>query len=253
MNGHLTHFEVDADGIALLAMRDPERKNALSLEMVQELEALCGEIAHHESIKVLILTGTDEYFSTGADRQVLEQLLSGKVTPRDLLLPRTLLDIPAPVIAAMSGHAIGGGLALGLCADLTVLARESRYAANFMNYGFTPGLGTTRLLEHLLGPSLAHEMLLTGQAFRGSHFEGRPGFNYVLPRQDVLKKAFDLASIIAEKPRASLSSLKFTLSARKRELFEAARSSETLMHQITFPLPEVERLIREFLEEALPQ
>ena len=253
MSDALTHFEVDADGIALLAMRDPESKNALSLAMVEELEARCLEIAHHESVKVLIVTGTDEYFSTGADREVLRQLLSGKVTPRDLLLPRALLDIPAPVIAAMSGHAIGGGLALGICADLTVLARESRYAANFMNYGFTPGLGTTRLLEHLLGPSLAHEMLLTGRAFRGSHFEGRPGFNYIVPRQDVLKKAHELASMMAEKPRASLLSLKFTLSARKRELFEAARSSETLMHQITLPLPEVERLIREFLEEVVAQ
>jgi polyketide biosynthesis enoyl-CoA hydratase PksI len=250
VNDNLTHFEVDADGIALLAMRDLEGKNALSLAMVEELEARCREISHHESIKVLIVTGTDEYFSTGADLEVLRQLLRGKVTPRDLLLPRALLDISAPVIAAMGGHAIGGGLALGLCADLTVLARESRYAANFMNYGFTPGLGTTRLLEHLLGPSLAHEMLLTGRAFRGSHFEGKPGFSYVLPRQDVMKKASELASIIAEKPRTSLLSLKFALSARKRELFEAARSSETLMHQITLPLPEVESLICEFLEEA---
>ena len=253
MNGPLTHFEVDADGIALLAMRDPERKNALSLAMVEELEERCREVSHHESVKVLIITGTDEYFCSGADREVLKLLLTGKATPRDLLLPRALLDIAAPVIAAMSGHAIGGGLALGICADLTVLARESRYAANFMNYGFTPGLGTTRLLEYLLGPSLAHEMLFTGQAFRGSHFEGRPGFNYVSPKQDVLKKAYALASMMAEKPRASLLSLKFSLSARKRELFEVARSSESLMHQITFPLPDVERLIREFLEEPLPQ
>jgi polyketide biosynthesis enoyl-CoA hydratase PksI len=248
MNGALTHFEVDDGGIALLAMRDPERKNALSAAMVQELEARCAEVSRDESIKVLIVTGLNEYFSTGADREMLHRLLTGKVPPRDLLLPRTLLDVPSPVIAAMSGHAIGGGLALGICADLTVIARESRYAANFMNYGFTPGLGTTRLLEYMLGPSLAHEMLLTGQAFRGSHFEGMPGFNYVLPQRDVLKKAYDLATIIAEKPRASLLTLKFTLSARKRKLFEAARSVESLMHQITFPLPDVEHLIRELLE-----
>jgi polyketide biosynthesis enoyl-CoA hydratase PksI len=253
MNGGLTRFEIDADGIALLTMQDAEGKNALSLAMVEELETRCHEIARHESIKVLIITGTDEYFSTGANREVLEQLLRGKVTPRDLLLPRALLDISSPVIAAMSGHAIGGGLALGICADLTVIARESRYAANFMNYGFTPGLGTTRLLEHLLGPSLAYEMLLTGRSFRGSHFEGKPGFNYVLPRNDVLKKAYELAAMIAEKPRSSLLNLKFTVSAKKRELFETARSSESLMHQISFPLPDVERLIREFLEESLPQ
>ena len=139
-------------------------------------------------------------------------------------------------------------MALGICADITLIARESRYAANFMNYGFTPGLGTTRLLEHLLGPALAHEMLLTGRAFPGSHFEGKTGFNYVLPRQGVLTKAREIAGLLAEKPRTSLLSLKVSLSARKRELFEAARSTESLMHQLTFPLPDVERLIRELLE-----
>lgn len=248
MSSPLTDLKVDAEGIANLSMHDPARKNALSLGMVHELEDRCGEISHDERIKVVILSGLDDYFSTGADREVLEQLLSGKATPRDLLLPRALLDMPVPLIAAMAGHAIGGGLALGICADLTLIARESRYSANFMNYGFTPGLGITRLLEFLLGPSLCHEMLLTGQAFRGTHFEGRGGFNYVLPKEGVLPKAQELAGMLAEKPRLPLVTLKMSLSAKKRELFEAARSTESLMHQITFPLPDVERLIHELLE-----
>lgn len=248
MTAHLTHLEVDAEGVAVFAMRDPAGKNALSVAMAEEIEHRCSEISRDERIKVVILAGLDEYFSTGASREVLEQVLAGKISPRDLLLPRFLLDIPVPLIAAMSGHAIGGGLALGICADITLVARESRYAANFMNYGFTPGMGTTRLLEYLLGPALAHEMLLTGRAFSGAHFEGKTGFNYVLSREEVLPKAMDLAARLAEKPRVSLTTLKVALSSRKRELFEAARSSEALMHQLTFPLPDVERLIRELLE-----
>ena len=248
MIGRLTNVEVDAAGVAVLTMSDPARKNALSVEMVQELEERAEALAHNESVKTVILAGLDEYFCTGANREVLEHIVSGKTTPRDLLLPRALLDLPVPVVAAMAGHAIGGGLALGVCADVTVIARESRYGASFMNYGFTPGMGLTRLLEHLLGVALAHEMLLTGQAFRGSHFEGRGGFNYVLPRKDVLAKAHEIASILAEKPRLSLVTLKLSLSSKKRELFEAARTTECLMHQITFSLPDVERLIREMLE-----
>ena len=64
-----------------------------------------------------------------------------------------VLDLPILVVAAMAGHAIGGGLALGLCADIILLSRESRYGASFMNMGFTPGMGITKLLEHVMSPA----------------------------------------------------------------------------------------------------
>ena len=247
MTFRLINLELGESGVAILTRRDPERKNALSPEMVRELEERMAEVGGNDAVKAVVLAGLDEYFSTGANLETLEQLVAGKITPRDLLLPRMLLNVPVPVVSAMAGHAIGGGLALGICSDVSVVSRESRYSASFMNYGFTPGLGLTEMLEHFFGPALAHEMLLTGQAFRGSHFEGRSGFNYVLPRKDVLDKAIQLAELIAEKPRLSLTSLKLVLSSRKRELFEAARTRETLMHQLTFPLPDVERLIKELL------
>ena len=245
VNNRITDLQVDASGVAVLAMQDLPGKNALSFEMAQELHERFDAIAHDETIKVVVLAGLDEYFSTGANRQVLERIVATKTAPRDLLLPRALLDVPAPVISAMAGHAIGGGLALGVCADIAVIARESRYSASFINYGFTPGMGLTRLLEYVAGTALAHEMLLTGRAFRGSHFEGRGSFNYVLPRKDVMSKALEIASMIAEKPRPSLVALKWALSSRKRELFEAARTAECLMHQVTLALPEVESLIQE--------
>jgi polyketide biosynthesis enoyl-CoA hydratase PksI len=248
MTASLIDVERTEPGIAVVRMHDPANKNALTPDMVQGLEAHLGEVGRQEDIRVIVLAGLPDYFSTGASREVLELIADGKVLPRDLLLPRALLDVSVPVVAAMSGHAIGGGLALGICADLSVAARESRYCASFMNFGFTPGLGLTGLLEYVFGATLAHEMLLTGQAFRGDHFEGRPGFNYVVPKADVLTKAMNLAAVLAEKPRLALTSLKLSLSSRKRELFEAARTRECLMHQITFPQPEVQRLIREWID-----
>jgi polyketide biosynthesis enoyl-CoA hydratase PksI len=244
----LCSASTDDSGVATLVMNDAPRKNALSLEMAAELEDRFRDFSRNESIKAIVLTGLDEYFSTGANREVLQQITSGKATPRDLLLPRVLLDVETPVIAAMSGHALGGGLALGICADLTVIARESRYGATFINLGFTPGMGLTRLLEHALGVPTAHEMLLTGQAFRGSHLENRGAFNYVVPRKEVLKKAQELAALLAEKPRTAMTALKLSLSSKKRQLFEEARTAECLMHQITFFSPEVDRAIREMAE-----
>jgi 4-carboxy-3-alkylbut-2-enoyl-[acp] decarboxylase len=247
MSGDITSLAVDPSGVAVLAMEDSARKNALSTAMVRELEDRCDAIRGDDRIKAIVFRGLDDYFSTGADKNTLEEILAGRVTPRDLLLPRALLDIPVPVIAAMEGHALGGGLAIAVCADITIAARESRYGATFMQYGFTPGLGLTRLLEQVVGTALASEMLLTGRTFRGSHFERRGLFNYVLPKSEVMAKAHTLAVVVAEKPRTALVALKTTLSARKRAMFEAARAAESTMHALTFNTLETRQLIDELL------
>jgi polyketide biosynthesis enoyl-CoA hydratase PksI len=245
MTAPLTELRTDADGIAVLTMRDGPRRNALTLDMAAELEERFKAVHEDGAVKVLVLAGTDECFSTGADRAMLEQLVSHRVRPRDLLLPRWLLDVPVPTIAAMAGHAVGGGLALAICADITVAARESRYGATFMRYGFTPGLGMTALLEYVMGPPIAHELLLTGRTCRGARFEGSGAFTHVVARSDVQAKAIAIARELAEKPRLPLVLLKAALSRRKRELFEAARTVEGVMHEATFATPDVARLIEE--------
>lgn len=238
------------DGVAIVKMNDPASHNALSRPMVAQLEETLAAASRADEARVIVLVGTDEYFSSGANGEVLAELLDGGVEPRDLLLPRAVLDAPKPVIAAMSGHAIGGGFALGLCADIVVIARESRYGANFMNYGFTPGMGITGLLEYALGPLVSHELLLTGEMVKGRRFEKHAAFNAVLPRSEVLPKSLDLAARIAEKPAAASSALKTVLSRRRRELFEAARTSEILMHKLTFHEEAVREAIREHFGEV---
>lgn len=221
------------DGVATVEMRDAPGKNALSEPFVAELLVALAEVAACERARVVVLLGLPEVFCSGASREVLAQVLDGAIVPSDLQLAREVLDLPLPVIAAMEGHAIGGGLALGLCADLVLIARESRYGCSFMNMGFTPGMGLTRLLEQVVAPTIAHEMLYSGEAVKGARFEGRSTFNDVLPRAQVRERAFALAARIAEKPRPALVALKRVLSQPKREAFEASRSAEALLHQIT--------------------
>ncbi|HZP49401.1 MAG TPA: polyketide synthase [Vicinamibacterales bacterium] len=245
MSASLTDLTIDGCGIGTLTLRDANGKNALSVELVAELESRIDEVRARAELKVLVMTGTDDYFCTGANRAVLQAIVAGRVAPGDLLLPRRLLDIPVPVIAAMAGHAIGGGLALGICADITIAARESRYGATFMRYGFTPGMGMTSLLEHAMGPPLAHELLLTGATYRGTRFERHGAFTYVLPRSAVAAKAQAIAAELAARPRTPLVLLKAALSRRKRELFERARTHERVMHDATFGTAEVARLIED--------
>lgn len=245
MSDAAVRLDVDGRGVATVIMGDAPGRNAMSEPFVRELSETLRVLATCGEARVVVLLGLPDVFSAGASRETLEAILDGKLASSDILLPKAVLDVTVPVIAAMEGHAVGGGLALGLCADIILIARESSYGCNFMNLGFTPGMGTTRLLEHVLSPAIAHEMMYTGQFFRGAHFEGRSGFNYILPRAQVRPKAMDLAARIAEKPRPALEALKRVLSMDKRQAFEATRTVEAMMHAITFAGPDVRRLIEE--------
>jgi len=227
----------DDDGVALVTMADREGNNAMSHRFVRELEAAIDEVEAWPELKVVVLAGTEEVFCSGASLHMLEELTEGTVAPTEIVLPKRVLDIPVPVVAAMAGHAIGGGLAIGLCADIVVAALGSRYGCSFMNMGFTPGMGMTKLLEHVATPAVAHEMLLTGEPKKGRWLNERGAFNAVLPRDEVLPHAMMIAARIAEKPRLALELLRRSLTIERRQAFESTHTIESLMHRLSFAQP----------------
>jgi polyketide biosynthesis enoyl-CoA hydratase PksI len=237
------------DGLWEIVMADHAGKNSFSEPFVAELEQVLDFVNRDSTVKVVVLRGLPEVFAAGAPRELLVRLARGEVVPTEIVLSKAMLDIPVPTIAAMQGHATGGGLALGLCADIVLMARESRYGASFMNMGFTPGMGMTRLLEHVLSPAMAQEMLYTGEFRKGASFVGASGINYILPKGQVCAKALDVAEQIAEKPRCSLELLKRSLSVRRRQAFEESRTLEAMMHSISFTQDEIrERIEGEYVE-----
>lgn len=236
---------VAADGIVTIELRDIAGKNALSEPFVQALLAALLGVAKLPDARVVVVVGLPEVFCAGASLEVLDKVSRGEVVPSDHVLSKALLDVPVPTIAAMEGHAIGGGLALGLCADISIIARESRYGCSFMNMGFTPGMGSTRLLECVLSPAIAHELLYSGERRRGADFDGRSGFNHILPRAEVRAKAFDIAARIADKPRVALEALKRVLAVDKRRAFEETRATEALLHRISLAEPGIRQRIED--------
>lgn len=221
------------DGIARLTLADPATSNALGEQMVRALQGAFATIDRDADVRVVVLAAEGDAFSSGAPRELLLQLAAGHLRPTDILLPKLLFDCAVPVVAAMAGHATGGGFALGLAADIVLIGEDSRYGFTFMNLGFTPGMGTTMLCEHVLSPAVAHELLYTGELRRGSKFAGS-GINHVLPRQQVEPAALDVAARIAEKPRHCVAALKRTLSLPRRRAFETSITQESFMHQLTF-------------------
>lgn len=241
----LVSFKFNSSGIGTMQMKDAEGKNGLNPEFIEELIACLNEVKANEELKVLIISGLPNVFCSGADLNTLIKLCKKEIKPVDIILSKMILDIQIPVISAMEGHAIGGGLALGLCADIAILAEESRYGCSFMNMGFTPGMGITKLMEHYMSPAIAQEMQYTGNNYSGKSLIGKTNFNYILPKAEVLEKAEILAEALAEKPRKALSVLKRYQSMQRRKTFEETYSIETMMHELTFNEEEILTIIQE--------
>jgi polyketide biosynthesis enoyl-CoA hydratase PksI len=226
-------------GIAQLTMVDRAHKNAFSSDLVTELLEAFATIERDESLRVLILTGYSNYFACGGTKAGLLDLHQGRGSFADSTFYSLSLTCPIPVIAAMQGHGIGGGFVFGLFADFVVLSRESVYTANFMRYGFTPGMGATYIVPKKLGVGLGTEMLIGARSYRGSELEKRGIAFPVLPRSDVLVFAKKLARDIAEKPRQSLVLLKDHLVADMRVELPDFIAKEVQMHVATFRQAEV--------------
>ena len=169
----------------------------------------------------------------------------------DLILSELLLQIPVPVISAMEGGAVGGGLVVGLCSDIIIMAERSMYGGGFADLGFSPGMGYTRLLQGLVGEYIANEMIYTGKMYKGRVFKEKSLVNYVLPKEEVFKKAIEIAKIISEKPRNTLTTMKYSISLKKRQLLMEARVHEDFMHKITFNQKEVQEIIQARYSEFL--
>lgn len=245
--GNLTSTAVDvsavAPGIVRVTMQDRAHKNMFTRELIVGLMRAFEAIAAHTDYKVVILTGYENYFATGGTREGLLGLYEGKGRFTDANFYSLPLDCPIPVIAAMQGHAIGGGFVLGLFADFVILSRESVYTTNFMKYGFTPGMGATYIVPKKLGLSLGEELLLNGENYRGADLEKRGVPFPVYARSAVPGQALQLAKQIAEKPRLSLMTLKDHLVAPLRGELPGIIAKEIAMHEKTFHQPEVKQRI----------
>ncbi|WP_017178647.1 polyketide synthase [Actinomyces timonensis] len=247
MSGDVVTLNHPYDGIALIQMCDQEGGNTFTASLLRQLQERFAAVEEDESVRAVVLTGVGPYFCCGGTRESLIDLHAGRSTflgeNSGAAVYSLPLSCPVPVIAAMQGHAIGGGLSLGLFADSAVLAAEGVYGATFMKYGFTPGFGSTLVFPARLGQVLGNEMLLSAKTYRGVEL-GRRGVPYpVVTRSDVVDEALQLARVYAERPRHSLIILKDALVADLRARLASQIEIELVMHERTIHRPEVaERL-----------
>ncbi len=230
-------------GIALVRMRSKAR-NMFDDELTLSLIATFEKIAAHPDARVVVLAGTSEVFSMGGTPEMLKAIAAGTANFTDVpFYFRGLGEFPLPVIAAMEGHAYGGGLLFGLYSDIPILARESLYSAVFADYGFSPGMGATQLLPERFGTTLATEMMYSARALSGAELERRGVSVKIADKASVLGEAMQLARSLAQKPKVTLETMKRGFVEARLATLPQTIAAEVAMHAKTFTQKEVrERL-----------
>jgi len=249
-NGNEVRLTVMDKGIALVTMEDRKNSNMFSKEIIAGLIFAFDQIKKNENIKVVIVHGYDNVFCMGGTQEELIGIADKCIDFTDMpFLYRGLLECELPVIAAMSGHAFGGGFVFGMFADIIVMAEQGLYSANFMKYGFTPGLGATFILKEKLGANLASELMFTSKIIRGDELKSR-GTSFIIRNQDeVLNEALEIAGTLCEKPVYALKVLKKELSGRILKELPYFIESEKVMHDKTFFNPEVKERINYYFNK----
>ncbi|MCB0191364.1 MAG: enoyl-CoA hydratase/isomerase family protein [Anaerolineae bacterium] len=226
-------------GIAVVAMEERTYRNTFSKPLIEGLMRAFDQIGRNPTVKVVVLHGYDNYFCCGGTKEELLNIYEGKIKFTDLAFYRLLLDCEVPTISAMQGHALGGGLAFGCYADMMVIAEESLYSANFMKYGFTPGMGSTYIIPRKFGALLGNELLFSANNYHGGVLRERGVPARVVTKREVITTALALARDLADKPMVSLKLLKAHLTQSIKAKLPAIIEQELAMHEISFAQPEV--------------
>jgi enoyl-CoA hydratase/carnithine racemase len=192
------------DGVVLVTLNRPERYNAITFTMFDEMHDLCDRLMKDEDARAIVVTGAGKGFCSGLDLD--EAMTLPDMTPHEMMLGQQhwagafikFHELPQPVIAAVNGPAAGGGLGLALVADIRLAAPEARFNAAFVRIGLSAGdVGTSWSLPRVVGMGIAAELMLTGR-FVDAQEAARIGLvNRVVDAGDLLDEAFDVAAQIA--------------------------------------------------------
>lgn len=190
------------DHIATLTLNRPENRNSMTPDVLEGLAEGVARARSDADTRCLVVTGRGKSFCAGADFRSRAARGDASMAPHERSFAAyapflSILDVEVPTIAALNGHAIGGGLGLAVVCDLRVANQDAKYGANFVRLGLHPGMATTYLLPRLMGVARATEFLLTGRIVTGAEAADAGLVNYAVAADEVLPKALELAREIA--------------------------------------------------------
>jgi len=203
--GELVARKNDEEGVEILTLKNPP-VNALSTSLLAALARHVEELSADSKVRAVVLTGDGQYFSAGAvlkEMATLDLANAPDVVRKGHALFHRIASLRPPVIAAINGLALGGGLELALACDLRVAGESAKLGSPEVNYGLMPAYGGTQRLPRLIGVPKAKELIFTGGMISAAEALRIGLVNKTVPAGQELRAARDLAHTIAQKaPRA---------------------------------------------------
>lgn len=204
--GSMLSCNIDG-AVATLVINHPPA-NTLTPELLAELSQVVDVLAKDDAVKVVVLTGTGRFFIAGADIRLLASIASSQEGETIALQGQAILNrieaLEKPVIAAINGVCLGGGLELAMCCHIRLAAEGSRLGQPEINLGIMPGFGGTQRLPRIVGQSKAMELILTGDLISAQEAKSLGLVSQVIPPEDLLHQAQGMARKISSKGQASL-------------------------------------------------
>ena len=214
------------DSVALITIYRPEKLNALDLEMLRALEDACDEIESNHDARAAVITGEGKAFSTGGDIKAWADMQPHEfgfdwVRVGHRVFSR-LAELRVPLIAALTGHALGGGFELAATADIRIAEPQARIGMPETNLGMIPGWSGTQRLTTRFGAQVVRRMVLGGEIFSGEQALALGLVDNVVDTGHALEQAMAYAQRVAARGPAAIQSAKLLISAAASEASGAA-------------------------------
>ncbi|GHJ36155.1 enoyl-CoA hydratase/isomerase family protein [Streptomyces sp. TS71-3] len=245
------HLEV-ADAVGVLRLDRPPM-NALDIAMQDRIKELAEEVTDREDIRAVVIHGGEKVFAAGADIKEMRAMDHAAMAVRSRALQDSftaVARIPKPVVAAVTGYALGGGCELALCADYRIAAENAKLGQPEILLGLIPGAGGTQRLARLIGPSRAKDLIFTGRHVRAAEALAIGLVDRVAPAGEVLQQAHEWAAALAKGPALALRAAKESVDRGLEADIDTGLAIERNWFAGLFATEDRERGMRSFVEEG---
>lgn len=243
--------------IATITLNRPEAANAFSRQMLTEFRELIEELKYNSSIRTVILTGSGEkVFCAGADlkeRAGMTPIEVKQTVALIRLVINSVEQLPMPVIAAINGVAFGGGLELALACDIRIAAETAKVGLTETSLAIIPGAGGTQRLPRLIGLGKAKELIYTAQRVDAYEAKEIGLVEYVVPKEELLQKAMEIADRIADNGPIAVAQAKIAINKGMEVDLQTGLELEQMAYAMTIPTEDRIEGLTAFKEKRKPQ
>ncbi|MCL4145728.1 UNVERIFIED_CONTAM: hypothetical protein GTU68_006288 [Idotea baltica] len=246
--------EVQENGVAVIRLNRPDALNALNLAIRKELADAFAAIHDNPDVRCVVLTGDEKAFAAGADlKEFVNEGPVEVMRRRSERYWNTVAATPQPVIAAINGYAMGGGLELAMACDMIVIGENAQIGQPEIKVGIMPGAGGTQRLTRAVGKFNAMKLCLTGKPISGVEAHAMGLASDVVPDAEVLETALKMATTIARMPPLAAQVIKESVIQGANASLDAALALERRSFQLLFATEDKTEGMTAFIEKRRAQ